>query len=58
MISGSYSLSEPDGTTRIVEYSADKHNGFNAVVKRVGHASHPQEYATGHEQAGHYGGHY
>nr|CAD7590037.1 unnamed protein product [Timema genevievae] len=30
----SYSLVEPDGTRRIVEYTADPHNGFNAVVHR------------------------
>lgn len=48
--SGGYSLYEPDGTKRIVEYTADKHHGFNAVVKKVGHAHHPP--------AGHYGGAY
>jgi ribosomal protein L37E len=26
---------EPDGTVRIVEYTSDKHNGFNAIVKKV-----------------------
>ncbi|XP_061397849.1 adult-specific cuticular protein ACP-20-like [Musca vetustissima] len=36
-VKGSYSLKESDGTTRIVEYHADKHNGFNAVVKKIGH---------------------
>lgn len=49
VVKGSYSLVEPDGTTRVVEYTADKHNGFNAVVKKLGHAVHPQVY-------GHYGG--
>ncbi|XP_026751408.1 cuticle protein 19-like [Galleria mellonella] len=44
VVKGSYSVAEPDGTTRIVEYTADKHNGFNAVVKRIGHAHHPQIY--------------
>jgi hypothetical protein len=34
VVKGSYSLVEPDGTTRIVEYSADPVNGFNAVVHR------------------------
>lgn len=38
---GSYSLVEPDGTTRTVDYTADDHNGFNAVVHRAGHAVHP-----------------
>ncbi|KAK7869767.1 hypothetical protein R5R35_008302 [Gryllus longicercus] len=41
VVKGAYSLVEPDGTTRIVEYTADDHNGFNAIVKRVGHAAHP-----------------
>lgn len=35
---------EPDGTKRVVEYVADKHHGFNAVVKKIGHAHHPQHY--------------
>ncbi|XP_045485830.1 cuticle protein 7-like [Pieris rapae] len=41
-VKGSYSLAEPDGTIRIVDYTADPVSGFNAVVRRVGHASHPQ----------------
>ncbi|XP_054260466.1 uncharacterized protein LOC128985110 [Macrosteles quadrilineatus] len=40
-VKGMYSLVEPDGTIRIVEYTADDHNGFNAVVKKIGHAHHP-----------------
>lgn len=32
-VHGSYSLLQPDGHMRIVEYTADKHNGFNAHVK-------------------------
>ena len=35
VVKGSYSLVEPDGTIRIVDYTSDKHNGFNAVVKKV-----------------------
>jgi hypothetical protein len=35
-VKGAYSLVEPDGTVRIVEYTSDKHNGFNAIVKKVG----------------------
>lgn len=31
---GSYSLVEPDGTRRIVEYTADPVQGFNAVVRK------------------------
>lgn len=44
MVKGEYSLVEPDGTVRVVKYTADDHNGFNAVVSRVGHAVHPQVY--------------
>ncbi|XP_046393597.1 cuticle protein 7-like [Ischnura elegans] len=42
VVKGAYSLHEPDGTVRTVEYTADGHNGFNAVVHRSGHAAHPQ----------------
>ncbi|XP_018322300.1 adult-specific cuticular protein ACP-20-like [Agrilus planipennis] len=38
VVKGEYSLHEPDGTIRTVKYTADKHNGFNAVVIRQGHA--------------------
>ncbi|XP_046744623.1 larval cuticle protein A2B-like [Diprion similis] len=34
VVQGSYSLIEPDGTRRVVEYTADPVNGFNAVVSR------------------------
>ncbi|XP_014228160.1 larval cuticle protein A2B-like, partial [Trichogramma pretiosum] len=34
VVQGSYSLVEPDGTRRIVDYTADPANGFNAVVRR------------------------
>ncbi|NP_001166276.1 cuticular protein RR-2 family member 14 precursor [Nasonia vitripennis] len=33
-VRGSYSLLEADGTRRIVEYTADAHSGFNAVVRK------------------------
>ncbi|XP_073843180.1 cuticular protein 64Aa [Musca autumnalis] len=33
-VQGSYSLIEPDGTRRLVEYTADPVHGFNAVVHR------------------------
>lgn len=36
LVQGSYSLVEPDGTRRIVEYTADEVNGFNAVVHKEG----------------------
>jgi hypothetical protein len=35
VVRGSYSLVEPDGTRRTVDYTADAHNGFNAVVHRT-----------------------
>ncbi|XP_001659654.2 adult-specific cuticular protein ACP-20 [Aedes aegypti] len=42
VVKGGYTLHEADGTERVVEYSSDKHNGFQAHVKSVGHAHHPQ----------------
>lgn len=36
VVKGSYSLYEPDGTHRVVDYTSDKHNGFSATVKRTG----------------------
>ncbi|XP_075160752.1 uncharacterized protein LOC142233637 [Haematobia irritans] len=53
-VKGSYSLKEADGTTRIVDYHADKHHGFNAVVHKIGHAHHPETY---HHHGGWEGGH-
>ncbi|BET02164.1 Cuticular protein [Nesidiocoris tenuis] len=41
VVRGAYSLIEPDGSKRTVEYSADAHNGFNAIVHRQQNA-HPQ----------------
>lgn len=35
-VHGSYSLVQPDGVHRIVEYTSDKVNGFNAVVHYEG----------------------
>jgi hypothetical protein len=34
-VQGRYSLVEPDGTRRTVEYTADSVNGFNAVVHKT-----------------------
>lgn len=34
LVQGSYSVVDPDGTKRTVEYTADPVNGFNAVVSR------------------------
>lgn len=34
VVTGSYSLIEADGSRRVVEYTADPVNGFNAIVHR------------------------
>ncbi|CAH1163674.1 unnamed protein product [Phaedon cochleariae] len=52
-VKGSYSLKEADGTTRVVEYKADKHNGFNAVVHKIGEPKQQIE-----SYGGEYGGHH
>jgi hypothetical protein len=44
VVKGEYSLVESDGTKRIVSYTADDKHGFNAVVKKIGHAVYPQYY--------------
>ena len=31
VVKGQYSLVEPDGSVRTVDYTADKHNGFNGM---------------------------
>ncbi|KPJ10596.1 Cuticle protein 18.6, isoform B [Papilio machaon] len=36
IVQGQYSLLQPDGITRTVDYSADDLNGFNAVVHNQG----------------------
>lgn len=41
VVHGSYSLAEPDGTIRKVSYTADKVNGFNAVVEKHGTPKYP-----------------
>lgn len=40
-VRGYYSLVEPDGSIRLVEYTADAKNGFQAVVKKFGKSQHP-----------------
>lgn len=40
VVKGAYSLVEPDGNIRKVEYTADPIRGFNAVVTRTGHNVH------------------
>ncbi|XP_055914965.1 cuticle protein 19 [Eupeodes corollae] len=54
-VKGGYTLKEADGTTRVVEYTADDHSGFNAVVKNIGHAYHPA--VTVHHELGGHGEH-
>ncbi|XP_022906618.2 larval cuticle protein A2B-like isoform X2 [Onthophagus taurus] len=34
VVQGSYSLTDPDGTRRTVDYTADPIHGFNAVVRK------------------------
>lgn len=41
VVRGQYSLVEPDGTVRTVDYTADPVNGFNAVVSKSGIPHHP-----------------
>ncbi|KAJ9591076.1 hypothetical protein L9F63_002357, partial [Diploptera punctata] len=48
VVKGQYSLVEPDGTIRTVDYTADDHNGFNAIVTKHGHAVHPVPVYHGH----------
>ncbi|PSN37955.1 hypothetical protein C0J52_10444 [Blattella germanica] len=57
VVKGQYSLVEPDGTVRVVDYTADDHNGFNAIVTKHGHAVHPAPVHHGHGYGGYgYGG--
>ncbi|XP_044258225.1 cuticle protein-like [Tribolium madens] len=49
VVQGSYSLTDPDGTRRTVEYTADPINGFNAVVHKeplVAKVAAPVAYAA------------
>ncbi|XP_073980211.1 cuticle protein 7-like [Rhodnius prolixus] len=55
VVKGYYTLHEPDGTIREVHYTADKHNGFNAEVKRIGHAHHAPVYGYHHHHGHLYG---
>lgn len=48
VVKGYYTVADPDGTLRTVHYTADDHNGFNAVVEKSGHSVHPQTYSGGH----------
>ncbi|CAG9771550.1 unnamed protein product [Ceutorhynchus assimilis] len=46
VVKGSYSVSEPDGSIRVVEYTSDDVHGFNAVVKKIGPSYHPAKVAA------------
>ncbi|XP_075161076.1 cuticle protein 8-like, partial [Haematobia irritans] len=39
-VKGQYSLVEADGSVRTVDYTADDHHGFNAVVHKTAPAAH------------------
>lgn len=39
-VRGGYTLLEPDGNRRVVEYTSDSLHGFNAVVKKTGPTIH------------------
>ncbi|VVC29916.1 Insect cuticle protein,Chitin-binding type R&R consensus [Cinara cedri] len=45
-VKGTYSLVEPDGSTRVVEYTADDHSGFNAEVKKIEGSGYKASYST------------
>ncbi|KAF6200884.1 hypothetical protein GE061_005331 [Apolygus lucorum] len=47
VVQGSYSLVEPDGSVRTVDYTADPVNGFNAVVHKAA-GGHPAPLAVAH----------
>ncbi|XP_026485925.2 cuticle protein 19-like [Vanessa tameamea] len=51
-VHGEYSLLEADGSVRTVQYTADEHNGFNAVVSNSA-PSHHAAPAQGHILAHH-----
>ncbi|EDW35309.1 GL20893 [Drosophila persimilis] len=54
-VKGGYTMKEADGRTRVVEYTADAHNGFQATVKHLGHADHFEHKQQDHGYAHGYG---
>ncbi|CAH1391259.1 unnamed protein product [Nezara viridula] len=48
VVQGSYSLAEPDGSIRTVDYTADPVNGFNAVVHKDAPGAHAAPVAVAH----------
>lgn len=55
VVKGGYSLDEPDGTKRVVEYHADDATGFHAVVKKIGQAHQYIEPKASYAGSGYYG---
>ncbi|XP_062546567.1 larval cuticle protein A2B-like [Armigeres subalbatus] len=51
VVTGQYSLVEPDGTRRTVDYTADPVNGFNAVVSKSHEAAVVKTVAVAHAPA-------
>jgi hypothetical protein len=51
VVKGEYTLDEADGTKRVVSYEASDKTGFNAVVKKIGHAHHYPQPVHGHAHA-------
>ncbi|XP_067642669.1 cuticle protein 7 [Eurosta solidaginis] len=45
-VKGQYSLVEADGSIRTVDYTADKHNGFNAVVHKTAPVHHEEHHES------------
>ncbi|XP_058828665.1 adult-specific cuticular protein ACP-20-like [Topomyia yanbarensis] len=58
VVKGEYTLDEPDGTKRIVEYYADDKNGFEAKVKNIGHSIGGGQGGFGGEEGGFGGGYH
>ncbi|XP_053676884.1 uncharacterized protein LOC128727048, partial [Anopheles nili] len=54
IVKGHYSVVEPDGSIREVDYTADSKTGFNAVVKTHGPNAHPVRDHDHHELQHHY----
>ncbi|XP_035909170.1 cuticle protein 19-like [Anopheles stephensi] len=53
VVKGAYTVLDSDGSSRLVEYTADPHHGFNAVVKKIEHAHIPKKehhVAPAHEE--------
>ncbi|KAJ9590344.1 hypothetical protein L9F63_027817, partial [Diploptera punctata] len=50
VVRGEYSVVEPDGTVRVVEYTADDKNGFQAVVKKTKPNHHYKSYPISYHE--------